>query len=277
MNNIVESKRIQYTASKFAKESLIYLQEVGTSKTLKQHTNSRKDMDSFLFFVVLEGKGSVEYNKQVHKLSDGNCFFIDCHIPYSHSSDNWTITWIHFNGNNVRNIYDKYHDRNGKNVFETDDYLKYRDLLNDIYETAESNDHIKDMSIFYKIVHLLNMIMSETIYEDYSTNRKYDLSIIKKYIDNRFTDEISLNDLEKKFYINKFYLTRIFKENYGMTINNYILEKRITKAKELLRFSDLNMEGIAIRCGIKDANYFSRLFSKVEGISPKKYRELWKQ
>ena len=78
-----------------------------------------------------------------------------------------------------------------------------------------------------------------------------------------------------KYYINKFYLTRLFKNTYGTTINNYILEKRITKAKELLRFSNLNIEDISKECGINDNNYFSRLFKQIEGISPKEYKKMW--
>lgn len=277
MNNIVESKRIQYTASRFAKESLIYLQEVGTSKTLKQHINSRKYMDSFLFFVVLDGDGCLSYKEKEYYLQKNNCVFIDCHNKYAHSSDNWKIAWVHFNGSNVSRIYQKYLERDGDIIFSSDT-KQYSDSVGRIFGIAESGKYLKDMNIYTELVNILNLIMSETIYSDNKkVKSKYDIRLIKTYIDDNYFSNISLDIISSVFYINKFYLTRLFKEKYGTTINNYILEKRITKAKELLRFSDLNMENIAIQCGIKDSNYFSRLFSKVEGISPRKYRELWKQ
>lgn len=277
MTQIVESKRIQYTASSFGKNSLIYLQEVGFSKALKQHISSRDYMASYLFFIVLEGSGSLTYNNEIIKLKQNDCVFIDCHKPYKHSSDNWNIAFIHFYGGNIKDIYNKYLDRNGKNVFNTKSSIEYNQLINDIFLIAQSNDYIKDMTIYNKLINILHMIMSETIYpEDNKRNNKYDLNEIKKYLDDNYTRDISLDLLSNKFYINKYYLTRAFKDNYGQTINNYLVSKKITKAKELLRFSDLDINQIGINCGIKDPNYFSRLFKKVEGITPKEYARLWK-
>ena len=276
MNTIVDSKRIQYTAGKFAKDSLIYLQEVGTSKTNKANTNTRKHMRSYLFFIVLEGNGTLTYAGFENSMKAGDCAFIDCRLPYSHYSDNWKIAWIHFYGANVSDIYYKYLERNGKNVFSSRNNAPFSDLINEIFQIASSLDYIKDMAIYNKIIEILYLIMKETVYDD--ANRKapkYDIKEIRQFIDSNYTENISLNILSEHFYINKYYLTRLFKENYGLTINNYIMEKRITKAKELLRFSNFSIEKIAVECGIKDANYFSRIFKKIEGITPKEYKQTW--
>ena len=77
-----------------------------------------------------------------------------------------------------------------------------------------------------------------------------------------------MDHLSEKFYINKFYLTRVFKEQFGQSVTAYLVQLRITQAKRMLRFTDHNMEAIAQDCGLSDANYFARLFKKVEGISP---------
>ena len=275
MNNSVESKRIIYTPSKFAKESLIYLQEVGISKTSEQHTNLRNFTDSFLIFIVLEGTGTLNYDNKNVKLSKNMCSFINCHLPYSHTSNNWKIAWVHFNGENVENIYNKFIERENSNSFKTD-VNKFSEIINDLFIICESNDYTKDMNIYNKLVSLLNIIMSETIYPDKNKRkRKYNIEEIKEYIDNNYTNDISLDSLSNLFYINKYYLLRSFKNLYGTTINNYILEKRITKSKELLRFSNKKIEDIASICGIKDANYYSRLFRKIEGITPKQYKQMW--
>ena len=84
-----------------------------------------------------------------------------------------------------------------------------------------------------------------------------------------------MDDLAAKFFISKFYLSKIFKETHGITINNYLIEKRITKAKQLLRFTDMSVNEIGTAVGMVDANYFSRMFRKVEGISPREYRKQW--
>lgn len=273
---IVDSKRTLYIPSNFAKHSLIYLQEVGKSKSLEKHTSSRTRLDSYLFFIVLEGNGSLTYNNQTISMSKGDCAFINCNNKYSHTSNNWTIAWIHFNGNNTKNIYDKFISRKGQNTYKTKELNKYETLINEIYMISNSSDYMRDMNLYDKITSLLTYIMSETIYVS-ETNRKhkYNLKEIKDYIDENYTNNISLDELSNKFYINKFYLTRSFKDNYGITINNYILQKKITKAKELLRFSDMNIETISNNCGIYDQNYFSRLFKQIEGITPKEYRRMW--
>ena len=274
MNDIVESKRIQYTASKFAKESLLYLQETGYSKAIKKHTSFREHMDSFLFFTVVEGDGILKYQNAEYILKNNDCVFINCKNGYSHTSDNWKIAWVHFNGNNLNNIFNKYLERDGKIVFNYSNN-NYLNIINNIYIIADSSSYLKDMNIYTELVNLLNAVMSETIYEDSSKNRKYNLDTIKQYIDTNYLQNISLDQLSTQFYINKFYLTRAFKERYGTTINNYILEKKITRSKELLRFTDDSIEDIAVACGIKDPNYFSRVFKKIEGTTPKEYRKIW--
>ena len=67
----------------------------------------------------------------------------------------------------------------------------------------------------------------------------------------------------------------IFKETYGTTVNIYLISKRITRAKQLLRFTDMTVDEIGVAVGMTDANYFSRMFRKVEGISPREYRKQW--
>ena len=275
MNNITESKRTIYNPSDFAKKSLIYLQEVGKTKTLSKHTSKREKLDSYLFFIVLDGSGALRYNNQEHKLDKGSCVFIDCNNKYSHTSDNWTIEWIHFYGENMKDIYDKYLGRNGKPVFYSHSYSKYETLIDEIQTIADSNDFIKDMNIYERIVSLLSLLMNETVYESEDKKRIYDIDEIKKYIDSNYLNDISLDELSGKFYINKFYLTRLFKETYGLTIKEYILSKRISKAKEMLRYDGSSIEDIGIACGISDPNYFSRVFKKIEGITPNMYRKLW--
>lgn len=70
----VESERILYTPSTFARSSLLHLQEVGSLKAISAHTSSRKDLVSFLCFVVLDGCGELAY--------EGNTYFLKKGIVY---------------------------------------------------------------------------------------------------------------------------------------------------------------------------------------------------
>ena len=98
---------------------------------------------------------------------------------------------------------------------------------------------------------------------------------VKEYLDQNYHVKITLDELEERFYINKYYLTKVFKEQYGQSITNYILNVRITKAKQLLRFSEKSIEQIGYEVGLGAPHYFSQTFKSVEGVPPSKYREQW--
>lgn len=107
------------------------------------------------------------------------------------------------------------------------------------------------------------------------SRKRMELAAVKEYLDEHYTERITLDDLAERFFINKFYLSKIFKETYGTTVNNYLISKRITRAKQLLRFTDMTVDEVGAAVGMGDANYFSRMFRKVEGISPREYRKQW--
>lgn len=279
-DNIVDSERILYTPSAFAKQSLIHLQEVGTLKCLKPHISERSRLTSYLFFVVIEGDGILEYGGKTYELQAGDCVFIDCRNNYYHkSSENlWKLKWVHFYGESMNGIYEKFTERSGEPVFKAKNSVQYIDVLNEIYETANSSDYVRDMKIFEKLTSLLSLIMEDcwTVEkEGYNSPKKQNLFEIKEYIDLNISEKITLDELSEKFFINKFYLTRIFKDQFGISVNNYIIQQRITYAKRLLRFSDMAIEEIAAACGINDGNYFAKLFKRVEGISPREFRRRW--
>lgn len=276
----VKSNRILYTPSDFAKTNLLHLQEIGELQATKPHVSSRKGLASYLFFIVTEGSGTLTYDGTAHELKAGSCVFIDCQKAYSHASSEqlWTLNWAHFYGPNMREIYKKYVERGGKPTFKTVRSNDYLQKINQLYHIANSSDYIKDMKIFEQLSSLLTMLMEDSwapSKESKNPTGKRNLQDVKEYIDVHFKEKLLLNDLAEQFFINKYYLTRVFKEQFGLSISHYIMQQRITHAKHLLRFSDHSIEQIASLCGLEDANYFARVFRKVEGVSPGEYRRQW--
>ena len=140
------------------------------------------------------------------------------------------------------------------------------------------NSYVRDMKLCEKITSLLTLLMGEAWNPSarLQTSRKQgNLQKIKAFLDGNYTQKITLDLLSEQFYINKFYLSKIFVRECGVTINQYLVQLRITYAKQLLRFSDLPIEQIAAQCGIPDPNYFSRLFKKIEGVTPGEFRKRW--
>lgn len=274
------SNRIIYTPSLFAKNNLIYLQETGEVTARQLHTSQRKNLPSYLFFLVIRGAGFLEYNSQTHSLKTGDCVFIDCQKPYAQytSEDLWTLKWVHFYGSNMNGIYEKYIERGGSPCFHSQNQDTYLNLLDELYEIADSSVFIRDMKIYEKLTSLLTVLMEENWNPGISKRtsaHKRDLQDIKDYIDRNYAEKITLDHLAEQFFINKFYLTRIFKEQFGISVTSYMLQVRITHAKQLLRFTHMSISEIALECGMNDANYFSRMFRKIEGTSPGDFRKLW--
>jgi Response regulator containing CheY-like receiver domain and AraC-type DNA-binding domain len=277
---LVDSSRILYTPSPFARSSLLYLQETGSLTAKKKHVSTRVNLDSFLFFIVREGSGTILYNKTSYPLSAGDCAFIDCSQGYSqYSSANhlWSLTWVHFNGQNMKDIYQKFSERSGKPVFHASQTNSYTDLISSIFSLASSQEYVKDMSLNASLSALLTYIMKDCwVYANDKNNKpKKNIEEIHSYIDDHYKEKISLEALADHFYINKFYLTRIFKEQYGVSIMTYLNQARINHAKEQLRFSKDNLDTIGIACGFQNGSYFSKVFLKLEGITPNKFRQSW--
>ena len=277
---LVNSNRIIYTPSPFAKASLLHLQEVGSLQAQKPHTSKRKNLLSLLFFVVEKGSGNLHYNGEDFSIKQGDCVFIDCSRPYSHcsSEDLWQLKWVHFYGPGIDTIYEKYIQRGGMPCFSSHRAEEYSLLMHELFITASSDDHVRDMRINEKLASLLTLLMEESWNPSSITHiasGKRNLTEVRNHLDTHYTEKITLDELADTFYINKFYLTRLFKEQFGVSISTYLLGQRITHAKKLLRFSNYSMEKIAQECGMNDANYFSRMFKKVEGISPGEYRRKW--
>lgn len=277
---LVKSNRIIYTPSAFAKSNLLYLQETGRLQAQKPHTSTRSGLLSYLFFLVLDGSGTLTYQGREYDLTPGDCVFIDCKKTYSHRSSEalWTLQWIHFYGSNLSGIYEKYVARGGLPVFHPSRLQPFQELLEQLYHIAGSSDHIRDMHIFEKIASLLTLLMAESWHGDSRIavgSKKQSLQQVKDHLDAHYRDKISLDNLAEQFYINKFYLTRIFKEQYGVSINGYLAQARVTHAKQLLRFTDMTIEQVGVECGIEEPAYFARVFRKVEGIPPGEYRKQW--
>lgn len=95
---------------------------------------------------------------------------------------------------------------------------------------------------------------------------------IKGWLDQNYRNTVERRDLEYLVYLSGDYVTKLFKKVCGMTITDYIINLRLGEAKALLRSTDLSINEVAARVGYDNYAYFSRLFRKRVGCSPKDYR-----
>ena len=114
-------------------------------------------------------------------------------------------------------------------------------------------------------------------YIDYVRENTSIVEVVKKYIEEHYNEEISRNELAGIVYLNADYLARLFKKEEGISITDYVIRMRIKKASELLQYSEISINEIAMKVGYDNFSYFSRLCKKMLGCSPKDYRKKAKE
>lgn len=99
--------------------------------------------------------------------------------------------------------------------------------------------------------------------------------LIKEYIHHNYRDEsLTVRDISSYVHMNTSYVCTLFKSETGQTLNQYITEYRMEKAKKLLLDPRYKIAEISARVGYSDGNYFGKSFRRVTGLSPSEYREM---
>ena len=162
-------------------------------------------------------------------------------------------------------------------MFTPDDTAPFTSTLDSLYALASGSDHIRDMRINEELNRLCTLLMGESWHPEdkKAAPKRQSVSEVKEYLDTHYAEKVVLDELATNFFIDKYYLAKTFKNQFGIPISTYIQNVRITKAKQLLRFSEKRVEEIGYEVGLGAPAYFSRVFKSVEGVSPKTYREQW--
>lgn len=99
----------------------------------------------------------------------------------------------------------------------------------------------------------------------------------REYLLAHTTEPVTLYTLAGAVSVNKFYLQKLFRKYTGQSLSVFLAQLRISVAKELLRTTEKPVSAIAAETGLENVSYFIRLFRKQEGITPARYRKLWRQ
>lgn len=298
-SEVTNTRRVINTPNSFTKKHLFYIQEAGYLKSLKPHLSTRTGLSSYLFLIVLSGSGQVAYQDGPVKIPEpsavssampefvlaepvlakaGDCFFLDCSNRYTHISsgdDPWELLWIHFNGPQAAAYYACFRERFCWHFHS----LRLAELTGSIWSIIEFHEERTDNTDLLTAQHIVNILTISATEADPMQAADSPLSeklkTIARYLDEHYMEELTLDQLSEQFFISKYYLSREFKKEYGLTIIQYLLTKKITNAKELLRYSNSSIEEIARLCGIDDPSYFNKVFKKYEGHTASEYRKQW--
>ncbi|MCI6927591.1 helix-turn-helix transcriptional regulator [Butyricicoccus porcorum] len=92
------------------------------------------------------------------------------------------------------------------------------------------------------------------------------------YVDTELCADLSLKALSERLSVNASYLSTLFKKEMGMSLTDFVNHRRISHAQKLLISTEMPIKSVALKCGIPDVYYFSRLFKRITGTTPKAYR-----
>ena len=276
-----QSKCIICTPDQTARNTFFFVQETGILKPEDAFSSvSRQNVDSYLICAVISGRGELTADEYSSPLIKGDCFFIDCRIPYSYRSsddDPWEIMWVHFNGCTSQQYF-RCFSENSKNIFRPQFFDRITTAISDIIAVNEKKSRNAEIMCSKYIMDILTIALTSAETEQqYDSGLRDKLAMVHSYIEDHFSDDLSLEKLAAEFYISKFYLTREYKKIYGKTIFQHIITARINYGKKLLRFSDRSIEDIAHLCGFNDQSYFARQFKKAENQTCLSYRRMWRE
>ena len=99
------------------------------------------------------------------------------------------------------------------------------------------------------------------------------LTAVRRFIRERYAEDITVSRLASAFHLTPNYLSSVFKKKYGVGLISYLTEVRMAQARRLLETTERPVQEIAAACGYDDAAYFSKVFMKSTGYAPAKYRK----
>lgn len=276
-----QSDRCLHTPGSFAKENLLYVQEVGKLRSIQPHRCVRENLDSFLFLIVLEGKGSLDVKGKHYPVQKGDCALIDCMEHFEHISDEqeaWKLGWAHFNGRSARGYYNLFLKYNkDANVFTVPDAGKWEELIEKLLARQKERNLQAELECGELLQHLLNRVIESVTDLDAaaSEEEKATANAIREQINASYADAGVLKELEQSFEMPAGDLNSRFRRYFGITLEEYISNRRFNAAKELLRFSIKPIGEVAAESGIGDLISMQQMFRDNEGMSAEEYRAKW--
>ena len=148
-----------------------------------------------------------------------------------------------------------------------------------IHEVTNRSEYYEEACRHYLNLILIEIQRNTPINYDYPSKEKNnrDCTFVKNYLDDHFTENITLDLLSKESKMNKYYLVHSFTKHFGCSPISYLNEKRIEESKNLLETTNHSIASIASMIGFSSQSYFSQSFKKNTFMTPNEYRRAARQ
>ena len=238
-------------------------------ETKPRTSNTLKTEAVYKVHFVCGGSGCLHTLGRVRDLSEGDVFFTFPGSPfYIESKADFSYMYISFLGTRANQIMEKL-KISAVNCYFPDCGAIYDFWSNAFGVNEELTDIISESVLLYTFSH----IGSKTLTFDAKTHRSENAFFaVKKYVDDNFTNPaLSLCSIGKELLYSPKYISGLFKKKMNVGLTEYINTVRIQYTCTLINRGFTSVKELAVLSGYRDALYFSKVFKKKMGISPREY------
>ena len=239
-------------------------------------------------FYVVKGVGNFRFEDKKYTVRDNDLVIVNRNIMHTESSkDSNPLEYIvlGFEGMSLKpdrkdDLKSSNNELNNEILYTIHNYAEFKDEIllyfDNIFQEAKNKDfYHKNVCQNYLEILVSNILRrtKSDLKLSKTDNLNADCAHIKKYIDIHYAENLTLDTLAEFTYMNKYYLSHVFKENFGKSPIDYLIDKRIETAKTLLKTTEYSISKISELVGYSSQSYFSQLFKKRNKITPSNYRK----
>lgn len=276
---VLPKKIINDFLNKDAITRQIHITDIGYYPKAGFHYAERNaGIGQHIIIYCIEGYGWVEINKKRIEIGPSEFILIPKNVPHKYGAGEnkpWTIYWIHFKGE-LSNYIVELILKNAENFKPSLSYNEQRlRLFDDIYDTLEmgySSDALRYVSMTFS--HFLSSLIYEKKFSSSEQNPEKDaIALTIELMQHKIQTAVTLKELADSANLSISHFSTIFKAKTGYSPIEYYNHLKIQHACQYLSFTDMSVKNVSVTLGIHDPYYFSRMFTRLMGVSPTGYRK----
>ncbi|MGZ3756759.1 MAG: AraC family transcriptional regulator [Mucilaginibacter sp.] len=256
-----------------------FITDIGYYPKARYHFRKRtQGAEQNILIYCIDGKGLVKIQSSSYTIGPGEYLVIPQGYPHSYETDEknpWTIYWCHFKGEQADEFVKKIISKSGSYKYSIDFLTKRIELFDQLYMYLEQGYSYENIT--YSNILFLQFLSSFVFNEKFKSTIKAESDdILEKsisFMQENVGSQLTLKDLASHVNCSASHYCALFRKKNGTAPIEYFNHLKIQKACQYLQFTPLRVSEIAVKIGVADPFYFSRLFTKTMGISPKEYRE----